>query len=693
MKKNKRLLWFNELLTNKWVVGGLCGCIVLLCLLASLTVMNLFENLGRLLQGESQLHYLTFHPQHWRVYLIAGGISLAVSALMVYKIRTNFKDLNVGQKGDAKLMTLQQIQDTYLEIDEKDKEFEGVGGLVVARSGKKLYIDNRVNNNFVVALSRGGKGELEVIPSIDIYSRAKEQSSLIVNDIKNGELSRACIPHLLKRGYDVRIINFETAEFSHGYNLLHIATKYYKEGDVGRATQALKKTAFSLFNDPNTKDPFWSNASITLFCAVAMAHIIDCVKQKKEERITLYSVALFISAMSATQGKEGSALDLFFKARDLHDPARLLYTTMSFAEGKTRSAVLSVAFSKLELFLTPTTATITSCHEIEIEKLGGFDTDKPMALFIRLPQNNSAYYPIASILFSQIHYALTNKANDQCNGKCPRPVKFIGDEIFNGAPLENLDSVLSTCLSANISYDFYAQSYAQVFSVYGKEKGQIILDNCSTKIYIMSDNEETRKEIASKVGVHTTKNVSRAGSRFSLSKSITESYEERPLISPKELFELQEGEIVTIQALKRQDLQGNPITSLPIVATGDLKLTYRYRYLPEFNTDTKLDYKAIGLKKKNTKILPPIYLPTEEKEVVSSTPSKPIHSAPSVQTVLNETKQNILFDIFREVGIEVDLSDYNPGEFLQFCKELFHDAELSKQQYTQIKHIIGGDPT
>ena len=77
--------------------------------------------------------------------------------------------------------------------------------------------------------------------------------------------------------------------------------------------------------------------------------------------------------------------------------------------------------------------------------------------------------------------------------------------------------------------------------------------------YLMSPAESTREMVSKKLCKYTIKNINRAGHRFSINKSFTETYEEKDLLSPNQLERLQEGEMVVIPTMKRQDLQNNKI--------------------------------------------------------------------------------------------------------------------------------------
>ena len=75
-------------------------------------------------------------------------------------------------------------QRTVSRIPDRDETFHGAGGTIISRIGKTLYIDDTLTNNLIIGITRSGKGEMFVIPSIDVYSRAEEKTSMVITDPK-----------------------------------------------------------------------------------------------------------------------------------------------------------------------------------------------------------------------------------------------------------------------------------------------------------------------------------------------------------------------------------------------------------------------------------------------------------------------------------------------------------------------------
>ena len=103
----------------------------------------------------------------------------------------NFRDLKAAQKGSARFTTFQELKQQYRDVPDRKETYTGSGGVPVGRYRDRLYIDDSAVNNLVIGTTRSGKGETFVFSTIDLYSRAERQASLIINDPK-GELF-ACL--------------------------------------------------------------------------------------------------------------------------------------------------------------------------------------------------------------------------------------------------------------------------------------------------------------------------------------------------------------------------------------------------------------------------------------------------------------------------------------------------------------------
>ena len=110
------------------------------------------------------------HPVTKWIYLGIVLLMLIVDAVTVYQFKVAYSEeqLNQGQKGVSRWTTNEEMTAQYTESPDRDRPFPGHGGTIVSRIGKKLYIDDSLTNNLIIGITRSGKGEMFVVPSIDV---------------------------------------------------------------------------------------------------------------------------------------------------------------------------------------------------------------------------------------------------------------------------------------------------------------------------------------------------------------------------------------------------------------------------------------------------------------------------------------------------------------------------------------------
>ncbi|MCX0355510.1 type IV secretory system conjugative DNA transfer family protein, partial [Clostridium perfringens] len=218
--ENKKSEKFNlkEFISNNKTLTGLILCMfalatVILNVLLS-AIDSTFNTINAFTSGQGaetfniltsifNLKYMFKYPL---VYLIGYIVITIPTAKLIFDLKKSFETLNLGQKGKSRFTTLEEIQEQYKAIPEKDEFYKGGGGVPISRYKDKIFIDTSPVNNLIIGTTRSGKGEVIVVPINDIYSRAEFQASLVVNDPK-GELVAMSKETLEKRGYRVECLN------------------------------------------------------------------------------------------------------------------------------------------------------------------------------------------------------------------------------------------------------------------------------------------------------------------------------------------------------------------------------------------------------------------------------------------------------------------------------------------------------
>lgn len=536
-------------------------------------------------------HYFFVFQKEWYQFYIGFYIIIGVILLKYfYNMRLNYRTINKGQHGTNEFESTKNVKKQYQIIPAKKKEYKGKGGTIIGglheNKTYSLLIDDAPVHTMVIGITRSGKGETFVVPMIDVQSRASEKPSMVINDPK-GELAGASYETLKKRGYDVYVFNLIEHSMSMGFNPLQLVVDAYKKGNVSDAQKYANSVAFSLYNEPNAKDPFWSNSAKSLVTAIILAIAEDMVAKGKEENVTMYTVANFLSTKGSDNDEnDNNALDLFFKERSENNPARMMYATSNFATGNTRGSIFSVAMDKLQIFTLEPNAKVTSFNSLDLTEIGF--GDKPIALFLATPDSDQSNDVLASIFVSQLYRVNSEKATKSPSGKMKRNVHFLLDEAGNMPAIDGLPNMVTVGAGRGFRIHLIIQAYPQMKALYG-ESAETIIGNCSNQIYILTADKSTAEHYSGMLNDKTISDVSRSGELFSFDKTHNESTKERALLKPDELMRLKEGQSVVIRVNKRQDKKRRKIEPKPIFNQKKTSHKFRYEYLAkDFDTDKSI---------------------------------------------------------------------------------------------------------
>lgn len=317
-----------------------------------------------------------FEKPYIYVYILVGIFIL----YFLLKFKFKNKTLNMEEKGRSRFTTLQEIKEQYLEIDEKDTEVKEYGGFPISRYKDKIYIDTATTHNLIIGTTRSKKAEDLLFPYTDIRSRAVDKPSMVQLDPK-GEFSSSTAETLQKRGYNVEILNFLQPIKSMYWNPLNLVKNALKNGNYPEAVSLCNTLSYSIFkNDKEAqKDPYWSDAGISLLNGVIISLSEKFIEKHEEEKITMYTMVKFIVENQDEERKDKNniknKLNDFIDSLPISSEGRLQFSTFRISDGKTRMSVLSVALSKLMIFLMNDIAQMTSSNSVELENVG-FNTNK-----------------------------------------------------------------------------------------------------------------------------------------------------------------------------------------------------------------------------------------------------------------------------------------------------------------------------
>ncbi|MBM7554826.1 VirD4-like conjugal transfer protein, CD1115 family [Thalassobacillus pellis] len=320
-------------------------------------------------------YFTNFHiKEQPYFYGLAALTGLVGIAHMLYKLRSNFKPIGTDEKGSQRFATRKEINQQYKAIPDRKQRYTGQGGPVLARKGDKAYIDPSPVNNLIIGTTRSGKGQTYVIPTIDAYSRAEKQPSLVINDPK-GELFASSRETLEDRGYEVEVLNLMNPMQSMSFNLLELVKQAYQDGDYSTAQTLCETITHMLYHNPQAKEPMWDDSAKSLVNAMILAITEKSITEGTEEKITMYTVANMLSELGTKNeidknGQEYNALDQYFQELPQSHVAKEQYATSNFSKGNTRSSIFTTAMNGLTKFTMSETAKMTAKNSLDLKKVG-----------------------------------------------------------------------------------------------------------------------------------------------------------------------------------------------------------------------------------------------------------------------------------------------------------------------------------
>lgn len=343
-------------------------------------------------------------------------------------------------------------------------------------------------NILVIGGSGAGKTRFFALPNI-----LNGNCSFIILDPK-GEILRT-VGHVLESlGYEIKVLDLLHLERSHCYNPF----------DYLRNVDDIQRLVSNIFASSTPKgaqsqDPFWDNAASILLKAVICLLWFEAPKEEQ-------NFDMVLEVLRSAQVKEEdesfqSPMDLLFeKVRD-KDPGHIavkFYDDFKQAAGKTMKSILITLLSKLEKFNIPSLAQLTMTDEMDLRSIGKRKT----AVFAIIPDNDTSFNFLVSILYTQLFQMLFEEADLSPNGRLPVHVHFVMDEFANVALPSDFDKLLATMRSREISVSIILQNLAQLKALYEKE-WESIVGNCDEFLYLGGNEQSTHEYVSKLLGKET----------------------------------------------------------------------------------------------------------------------------------------------------------------------------------------------
>lgn len=419
------------------------------------------------------------------------------------------------------------------------ESFWAEGGLVVSREYISLKHQESIRcitddlHALIIGATRCGKSRCLVLQSIITLALANE--ALVVNDPK-GELyhyTHSCLESL---GYQVFVLDFQSVEKSHCYNPLQSVINAVNAGLMSKAQDCAWDLTNILVEDSDKSEPLWTNGEKSVIAAAILCVVCDNVDYPEYQNLT--NVYHFISNMAETpQGSKETRIVQYVRTLADEHPAKPLLGIANIAPSKTAGSFYTSALATLRLFTGQDIHSITCESDFVFTDLGA----KPkQALFFILPDEKTTYYPIATLLISQMYQDLVGYAKRHGN-RLPNRVNFVLDEFGNFAKIEDMVSKLTVGGGYGIRWNFFLQNLEQLNERYGDNVAASIKSNCHNWVYLNSFDYNTNKAISDLLGIYTTSSYSTGASYQRDSNTSTSSnlqLIQRNLLNPDEVSRL-----------------------------------------------------------------------------------------------------------------------------------------------------------
>ena len=345
----------------------------------------------------------------------------------------------------------------------------------------------RNKNVLVVGGSGSGKTRFWLKPNL-----LQCHSSYVVTDPK-GTIVLECGNAMLKNGYKVRILNTINFKKSMHYNPFSYV---HSEKDILKLVTTLMTNTKG---EGSGGDPFWEKSERLLLTAL-IAYLHYEAPVEEQNFATLLEM---LNTMQVLEDDEEyqNPVDLLFEELAKKKPnsfAGRQYKLYKLAAGKTAKSILISCGARLAPFDIQELRDLTMYDELQLDTLG----DKKTALFLIMSDTDSTFNFLISMVYTQLFNLLCDKADDQYGGKLPVHVRCLIDECANIGQIPNLEKLVATIRSREISACLVLQARSQLKAIY-KDNADTIVGNMDSQIFLGGSEPTTLKDLSEILGKET----------------------------------------------------------------------------------------------------------------------------------------------------------------------------------------------
>jgi type IV secretion system protein VirD4 len=442
-------------------------------------ILNLINNLSNIMNEPFDIAMCEDSLKTILIFLLVYGSG----AGMYFSTKKNYR--RQEEHGSAKWGITSNVNGKYYQNPKEENKIL-TQNVSLGLNGKK----HRRNLNVLVCGGSGsGKTRFYCKPNV-----MQANTSFIVLDPK-GEILRDTGKLLEKKGYTIKVLDLVNMEKSQCYNPF-----VYLENDAD-----IQKLVTNFFKSTTPKgqqgsqDPFWDTAASMLLMALIL--YLKHEAPPEEQNFATVMEMLRSGAIKEDDDDYLSPLDILFNRLEYKDPNHIAikyYKDYRTGSAKTLKSIQITLTARLEKFNLESMSKLTITDEMELASIG----EKKCALFALIPDNDTSYNFLVSILYTQLFQELFYIADHKYYGSLPVHVHFVMDEFANVSLPDDFEKILSVMRSRNVSVSIILQNLAQLKALFEKQ-WESILGNCDTFLYLGGNEQSTHKYVSELLGKET----------------------------------------------------------------------------------------------------------------------------------------------------------------------------------------------
>ena len=445
------------------------------------------------------------------VLLLCYGFGIGI----YFSTRRNYRRRE--EHGSAKWGDARAVNKKYCQTPKSENKLM-TQNVSIGLNAKK---HRRNLNTLVCGGSGAGKTRFYCKPNL-----MQANTSFVILDPK-GEIVRDVGKLLEAKGYEIKVLDLISMEKSHCYNpFVYLRS----DNDIQRLVTNLFKSTTPKGSQSN--DPFWDTAASMLL--LALVFYLHYEAPEDEQNFAMVMEMLRAGVIEDEEEPRPSPLDNLFSELEYENPDHIAlkyYHSYHSGSAKTLKSIQITLAARLEKFNLESLASLTSTDELELETLG----EKKTALFALIPDNDTSFNFLVSILYTQLFQQLFYSADHIHGGSLPIPVHFLMDEFANVSLPDDFDKILSVMRSRSVSVSIILQNLAQLKALFEKQ-WESIVGNCDEFLYLGGNEQSTHKYVSELLGKSTI-DTNTYGKSEGRSGSYSTNYQisGRELLTPDEV--------------------------------------------------------------------------------------------------------------------------------------------------------------